>query len=73
MIANGIQEGNLSSNVALMQVYGEYLLNGGTYEGFMDLTADEVQLMLIVASAGRDRERARLLDGIAGMIGAKRR
>lgn len=73
MIASGIAEGNQSSTVSLMQVYGEYLLNGGTHEGFMDLTADEVQLMLIVASAGRDRDRMKLLDGIAGMIGAKRR
>lgn len=73
MIANGIMEGSQSSNVALMQIYGEYLLGGGSPDRFMDLTPDEIQLMLIVASAGREKERARLLDGIAGMLGAKKR
>lgn len=36
---------SVSPNVAFKQVYGLYLMNGGTPEGFTGLTDDDVQLM----------------------------
>lgn len=54
-----------------MQMYGEYLLNGGTPERFMDLTHDEVQLMITVSSATRAKERNDLMRALGRMLGAK--
>lgn len=54
-----------------MQLYGQYLLNGGNPDQFLELTSDEIQLMLTVQTASRARERNELLRGLARMMGAK--
>lgn len=64
-------QGSGSASVVFMQMYGEYLLNGGNPEHYMDLTYDEIQLMLTVSSASKTRERMELLKGIGKMMGLK--
>ena len=54
-----------------MQLYGQFLLNGGNPDQFLELTYDEIQLMLTVQTASRARERNELLRGLARMMGTK--
>lgn len=64
-------QGTGAGNVVIMQLYGWYLLNGGTYERFLDLTYDELQLMITVDSASRARDRNELMRGLARLMGAR--
>lgn len=64
-------EGSGSGDVVMMQLYGNYLLNGGSPEGFLDLTYDELQLMITVHSAEKARERNELMKSLARLMGVK--
>ena len=64
-------EGSGNGDVVMMQLYGNYLLNGGSPEGFLDLTYDELQLMITVHSAEKARERNELMKSLARLMGVK--
>jgi len=40
--------GDMSSDTAYLFAYGTYLSNGGTHDGFMDLSDSEIQLIYTV-------------------------
>ena len=40
-----VSEEGVSAETAILEVYGMYLMNGGTREGFLELTDDEIQMM----------------------------
>ena len=59
------------NDTLMLTVYGNYLMNGGTHEGFMELNEDDVQIMYIVHESERVKNLNALLKSIAGMLGAK--
>lgn len=62
---------NHDNDTLLLTVYGNYLMNGGTHERFMELTEDDVQIMYIVHESERVKNLNELLKSIASMLGAK--
>ena len=61
--------GNMSPRSAYYLAYGTYLANGGTRDGFLDLTPDEVQLMYTVTAARHERLVKDLLEGMGKILG----
>lgn len=61
--------GSMSSDAAFQLAYGLYLLGGGTPDGFMDLTGDDVQTILSVHNGSQERLRESLLKDISKMFG----
>lgn len=66
-------EGSHNDDTALLQVYGEYLLNGGTPEGFQGLTMDEVQIMFTVSEANKAKQIRSIAKILGGMFGGSER
>lgn len=62
--------GSMSSDGAFQAAYGLYLLGGGTPDGFMDLTPDDVQTILSVHSGTQEHLRETLLKDISKMFGS---
>ena len=58
----------MSPQGAFLYTYGVYLANGGTPDGFMDLTPQDVQLMYTVHVAEKNRDNLVLLKGIAKIM-----
>ena len=68
-LSNAIVSGEgISPQIALSQAYGIYLMHGGTREGFMNLTEDEVQTMYTVYTATQAHERRELLKELVRII-----
>ena len=59
--------GDMSSESAYLFAYGVYLSNGGSREGFEDLTYDEVQLIYTVTMA---RQRKFTNDIVLNLVKA---
>lgn len=60
--------GELSSESAYLYAYGTYLANGGTREGFLDLTHDEVQLIYTVSTARQEKQTRDHLNGLVKIL-----
>ena len=58
----------MSPQVATMQAYGLYLMHGGTPEGFMEMTEDEVQIMYSAYTATLAHERREFLKELVKII-----
>lgn len=56
-----------------MYVYGIYLMHGGTYEGFLDLDMDDVQMMYAAYRGDQEHMRNALLKGFFKMFGGESR
>lgn len=61
--------GNMSSDTSMMNVYGLYLAHGGTPEGFMDMTMDDVQMMYTSFTAMNKNNTKDIVIGIAKIMG----
>lgn len=59
----------MSSDTAYLYAYGTYLANGGTHDGFMDLSNDEVQLIYTVSMAKQEKQTKDHLMGLAKILG----
>lgn len=64
--------GNFSEESGVLYTYGRYLLGGGTPDGFLDLTPDDVQAMYTVALGDQMKQANRIIEGIARMFGAEK-
>lgn len=53
-------------------MYGLWLTNGGSPDGFQDLTMDDVQLMYMVHQAEGVRNRKLIAESIAKIFGGGR-
>ena len=58
----------MSPESALLYTYGVYLSNGGTPQGFMDMTPEDIQLMYTVHTCEKNKEATTLLSGIAKIL-----
>lgn len=65
-------ENRHTSETMLLQVYGEYLMNGGTPDGFRHLTYDDIQVMFIASEATRNKQIRAIVDVIGRMFGGSR-
>ena len=61
--------GDMSSDTAYLFTEGMYLANGGTRDGFMDLSNDEIQLMYTSLSVTREKMVRDTVMGIAKVLG----
>lgn len=61
--------GDMSSDTAYLFAYGTYLSNGGTHDGFMDLSDSEIQLIYTVTMARQERQVKDTVMGIAKVLG----
>lgn len=61
--------GNMSENISMMNVYGLYLAHGGTPDGFMDMTLDDVQMMYTSVMAMNKNNTKDIVLGIAKVMG----
>ena len=73
LFQDGIVEGNLSNEGALLYAYGIYLMNGGTPEGFSQLTNNDIQILLYSYTGTNIRQNKVLIEAIAQMLGAEKR
>lgn len=60
---------NMSPDISLMNVYGLYLAHGGTPDGFMDMTIDDVQMMYTSIMAMNKNNSKDIVVGIAKIMG----
>ena len=60
----------VTPNIALKQAYGLYLMHGGTPEGFMDLTPDDVQMMYTAYISTATYHRRELIKDIVKIVEA---
>ena len=60
---------NMSSDAVMMNAYGLYLANGGTPDGFMDMTLDDVQMMYTSYNAMNRNNSKNIIMGIAKIMG----
>lgn len=61
--------GDMSPDTAYLYAYGTYLANGGTRDGFLDLTPDEVQLIYTVTAARQEKMVRDILVGMVKAVG----
>lgn len=54
----------MSSDALLLYTYGLYLSNGGTPDGFADMTMDDVQLMYTASTIHEKAYRKEMIEGI---------
>lgn len=62
-------EDNKGPESSLMEAYGLYLFNGGTPEGFMSMTMDDIQMMYTSYTAMNRNNTKNIVLGIAKVIG----
>lgn len=62
-------KGNMSEETSLLDAYGLYLAHGGTPEGFMDMTMDDVQLMYTSFIAMNKNNSKDIVLGISKIMG----
>ena len=61
--------GNKGPDVAIMEAYGLYLAHGGTPNGFMDMTMDDVQIMYTSMVAMNKNNSKDIVLGVAKVLG----
>ena len=59
----------MSPDMSLMNMYGLYLANGGTPDGFMDMTLDDVQMMYTSIVAMNKNNTKDIITGVAKILG----
>ena len=59
----------MSPDMSLMNVYGLYLAHGGTPDGFMDMTLDDVQMMYTSIVAMNKNNTKDIITGVAKILG----
>ena len=59
----------MSPDMSLMNMYGLYLANGGTPDGFMDMTPDDVQMMYTSIVAMNKNNTKDIITGVAKILG----
>lgn len=62
-------KGNMSEETSLLDAYGLYLAHGGTPDGFMDMTMDDVQLMYTSFIAMNKNNSKDIVLGISKIMG----
>ena len=62
-------KGNMGPDISLMNVYGLYLAHGGTPDGFMEMTMDDIQLMYTSFTAMNKNNSKDIVLGIAKIMG----
>ena len=62
--------GNMSESTSMMNVYGLYLAHGGTPDGFMDMTMDDIQMMYTSIVAMNKNNSKDIVLGIAKVMSA---
>jgi len=67
-LQNAIIKGEFSPDSAFLYTYGMYLANGGTPEGFMEMSNEDVEMMHAAMVGTQMRERKELLEGIAKIL-----
>lgn len=60
---------NKSPDVSVMEAYGVYLAHGGTPNGFMDMTLDDIQIMYTAYAVQNKNNTKDVLTGIAKILG----
>lgn len=58
----------VSPQIAFAQAYGLYLMNGGTPEGFMQLTEDDIQIMYTSYMSTLVNNRRELMKDIVKVL-----
>ena len=61
-------KGEFSPDSAFLYTYGMYLANGGTPDGFMDMTNEDVEIMHSAIVGTQIRMRNELLEGLAKIL-----
>lgn len=61
--------GNMGDDASIMNMYGLYLAHGGTPDGFMDMTMDDVQMMYTSFVAMNKNNTKDIVTGIAKIMG----
>lgn len=62
-------KGNMGPDASLMNVYGLYLAHGGTPDGFMEMTMDDIQLMYTSFTAMNKNNSKDIVIGVAKIMG----
>lgn len=58
----------MSPESAQLYTYGIYLANGGTPDGFMSMTQEDIEIMYNAWEGSRIRNRNEILEGLGKMI-----
>jgi len=61
-------KGEFSPDSAFLYTYGMYLANGGTVDGFMDLSEEDVEIMHTALMGTQLRQRNELIEGFAKIL-----
>lgn len=64
-----LSTGGMTTDAAVLMMYGEYLKNGGKREDFMDLSMEDVQIMYSVYMTDELRAMKRMTEAIAAIAG----
>lgn len=59
----------MSGDAAFLYTYGLFLANGGTYNQFMDMDWDDVQLMYYAQEITRRKTVKETIEGVARLFG----
>ena len=59
----------MGPDTVMMEAYGLYLANGGTPEGFMDMTLDDVQMMYTAYTVQNRNNVKNMIIGMAKIFG----
>ena len=59
----------MSTDAAVLLMYGEYLKNGGRREDFMDLSMEDIQIMYSVYMTDELRSMRRMTEAMAAILG----
>ena len=73
MYADALRRDQLSPEMSYLYVYSQYLIHGGTPDEFMNLTADDIQLMYATDRINHQKTAHDIADILAGMFGKERR
>ena len=65
---NAIVKGEFSPDSAFLYTYGMYLANGGTPDGFMEMSNEDVEIMHSAMIGTQLHERKELLEGFAKIL-----
>lgn len=64
-----LSTGGMTTDAAVLMMYGEYLKNGGKREDFMDLSMEDIQIMYSVYMTDELRAMKRMTEAIAAIAG----
>ena len=68
LFQDAVVKGEMSSDSALLYTYGMYLAHGGTPDGFMEMTDEDIEIMHTSLVGTQIHDKKDYLEGIAKIL-----